>query len=270
MLTSNSGQVRSLYIMDNFRRFFSSKVKILGVDIDNFYCEEFLSILNSGFVVTPNVDHLMLLRDDQEFMNAYKEADYRVCDSQILLYVSRILGTPIKEKISGSDLLPAFCEYHRYKEDIKIFLVGGAKGIAQKAQKKLNEKVGRNIVVAAHSPSFGFETNETECKHILEMILKSEANTLVVGLGAPKQEKWIAKYRDQLPNINIFLAVGAAIDFEANHKPRAPKLISQAGLEWLYRLLHEPKRLWRRYLLRDSRFFLILLRENFFTVKKSD
>lgn len=230
----------------------------------------FLTQLKHGTVFTPNVDHLMTLREDPDFQAAYAQADYRVCDSQILFYASRLLGKPIKAKISGADLLPKFCEYHRDNADVRIFLLGGAKGVPQKAQCKINARIGRNIVVAAHSPSFGFEKDEAECAQILAMIASSTANVLVVGVGvgAPKQEKWIARYRNQLPNIKIFMALGAAIDFEAGNKPRAPKLMSSLGLEWLYRLCSEPRRLWQRYLFRDMPFLFLLLKETLSTQQK--
>lgn len=238
-------------------------IEILNIPIDNLSWDEFLTRLNEGAVFTPNVDHLMSLRHDSEFRTAYAQADYRVCDSQVLLYASRFLGTPIKEKISGSDLLPVFCEHHRANDEIKIFLLGGAEGVPQKAMKNINARIGREIVVAAHSPSFGFEKNEVECEQISEMIRQSSATVLVVGVGAPKQEKWIAKHRHQLPNIKIFMGLGAAIDFEAGYKSRSPKWISDLGLEWLYRLRSEPKRLWRRYLLRDIPFLWLLLQQKF-------
>lgn len=237
------------------------QVEILNVPIDNLSISEFLTNLKQGVVFTPNVDHLMKLQKDSEFVEAYSRADFRVCDSQVLMFASKFLGTPIKAKISGSDLFPSFCEHHKDNEHIKIFLLGGAEGVAARARQCINERTGREIIVAAHSPSFGFEKNEQECEAILEMIRQSPANVLVVGVGAPKQEKWIAKYRDQLPSIDIFMAVGAAIDFEAGNKPRAPQLMSDLGLEWLYRLVTEPHRLWRRYLLDDMPFFWLLIKE---------
>ncbi|HEY9881736.1 MAG TPA: WecB/TagA/CpsF family glycosyltransferase [Leptolyngbyaceae cyanobacterium] len=237
------------------------QVEILNVPIDNLSINEFLGTLKRGVVFTPNVDHLMKLQKDNEFVEAYSQADYRVCDSQVLMMASKFLGTPIKAKISGSDLFPSFCEHHKDNENIKIFMLGGAEGVAAKARRNINARIGREIIVAAHSPSFGFEKNEEECQAILELIRQSSANVLVVGVGAPKQEKWIAKYKDQLPNIDIFMAVGASIDFEAGNKPRAPQLMSQLGLEWLYRLSTEPQRLWKRYLVDDLPFFWLLLKE---------
>lgn len=241
----------------------SERVNILNVGIDNFSVEEFLIRLNRGVVFTPNVDHLMSLRKDPTFVEAYQKADYRVCDSQILMYAAKFLGKPIKAKISGSDLLPMFCDHHRDNENIKIFLLGGASGVPERAQKNINARIGREIVVDAHSPSFGFEKDEAECQRILEMIRKSSANVLMVGVGAPKQEKWIVKYRNQLPNIDVFMAIGAAIDFEAGNKSRSPKLLSYLGLEWLYRLVSEPRRLWKRYLVRDIPFLWLLLKQKF-------
>ncbi len=240
-----------------------SQVEILNIPIDNISVSDFLDQLKAGVVFTPNVDHLMKLQKDIDFVRAYSQADFRVCDSQVLLLASKFLGTPIEAKISGSDLFPMFCEHHRHNEHIKIFLLGGKEGVARQAQSRINQRIGRQIIVQAHSPSFGFEQDEAECEKILTMIRQSSATVLVVGVGAPKQEKWIAKHKDQLPNIDIFLAVGAAIDFEAGHKPRAPELVSQLGLEWLYRLVSEPRRLWKRYLLDDLPFLWLILKERF-------
>lgn len=238
-----------------------NKVEILNVSLDNISQSEFLKNCTSGIVFTPNVDHLMKLQSDSDFFQNYKFATYKLCDSKILFYVSRFLGTPIKEKISGSDLFPAFYEYHRNNDDIKIFLLGAREGVALQAQDKINSKVGRNMVVGAHSPSFGFEKNEEECLKIIDIINQSGATVLAVGVGAPKQENFICKYKDKLPNIKIFLAIGATIDFEAGNIKRAPKWISEVGLEWLYRLLAEPKRLWKRYLVHGPSFFWLILKQ---------
>lgn len=237
------------------------KIDLLGMDFDNFSKQEFLSNLRKGVVFTPNVDHLMKLRRDPDFVSVYQKADFKVCDSQVLMYASKFLGKPLKAKLSGSDLFPWFCEYHKHNEDIKIFLLGGREGVAREAQKRINEKTGREIVVGEYSPPYGFEADSDECDKIVELLKASSANVLAVCLGAPKQEKWIATYRDQLPNIDIFMAIGAAVDFEAGCKPRAPQYVSELGLEWLYRLVCEPKRLWRRYLIEGMPFVGLVLAE---------
>lgn len=230
-------------------------VKLLNVAIDNISMSELLSNLNQGVVFTPNVDHLVRLQKDREFFEAYQSANFKTCDSKILYYVSRLLGSSIREKISGSDLFPAFYQYHRQNESIKIFLLGAAEGVAAEAQRQINQKVGREMVVGAHSPTYGFEKSESECQYLIDLVNQSDATVLAVGVGSPKQEKFIYKYRDQFKHIKIFLAIGATIDFEAGNVLRAPKWSSELGLEWLHRLLAEPRRLWKRYLVEGPIFF---------------
>ena len=237
------------------------KVRILNAEIDNLTESEALEQLKQGVVFTPNVDHLILLQNDPSFLKVYETADYKLCDSKILYYVSRFLGSPVKEKLSGSDFFPAFCNYHKDNEEIKVFLLGAKEGVAAQAQENLNAKLGREIIVGAHSPSFGFEKNEEECLKIIEEINASGATVLAVGVGAPKQEKWIHQYKDKLPNIKIFFAIGATIDFEAGNKKRAPKWVTEVGLEWLYRLLSEPKRLWKRYLIGGPIFCWLIFKQ---------
>ena len=249
----------------------SRKVRILNIHIDNVSSLRLLKdIKKGGLLITPNVDHLVKLQKDREFYQVYNEAEYIVCDSKILFWTSGFLGNQIKEKISGSDFFPMFYEHYKSDENIKIFLLGGAKGVAEKARKEINKKVGREIIIETCSPSFGFEKNQTECREIIKQINNSEATVLAMGLGSPKQEKWIIKYRSQLSKVKIFLAVGATIDFEAGRIKRCPKCISNLGFEWFYRLLLEPKRLWKRYLWDSLPFFWLILKQklNFYQYQK--
>ena len=239
----------------------TKKVKIINLEIDNISCETLLRNLKTGGIVfTPNVDHIIKLHSDREFYRVYQEADYIVCDSQILLYASYFLGNRLVEKISGSDLFPSFYNYYKSDRDIKIFLLGGDDQTVHLAEKNINHKVGREIIVGAYSPPFEFENDRFECDRIVDKINNSGATVLAVGVGAPKQEKWIIKHKPYLPKVKTFLAVGATINFEAGSVKRSPRWMSQVGLEWLYRLLCEPQRLWKRYLV-DSWLFLWLLIE---------
>lgn len=239
-----------------------NQVRLLNVEVDNFTLKELLESMRfGGFVITPNVDLIMKLQRSRAFYQAYQEADFRICDSQILMYVAKFLGTPFREKICGSDLFPAFYHYYSRDESMRIFLLGAAEGVAQQAQARINAKVGREMIVAAHSPSFGFERDAAECAAIIDRINASGATVLAVGLGAPKQELWITRHRHLLPNVKVFLAIGATINFEAGHVLRAPKWVSDAGLEWLYRLTCEPRRLWKRYLGDALPFFWLVLQQ---------
>lgn len=237
------------------------KKRILNIDIDNISEQKLLEKLTDGFVVTPNVDHLVKLQKDKEFYDVYQSADWIICDSKILGLAFRFLGTPIKEAIPGSSFFTHFYEYHKNNEDIKIFLLGAAEGVAMKAQENINRKTEREIIVGAYSPSFGFERDEEECKQIIDMINSSLATVLLVGVGAPKQEKWIYKYKDKLHNIKIFLPLGATIDFEAGNVKRAPMIFRKLAMEWLYRIFQDPKRLIKRYLVDDMVFFYYLIQQ---------
>ncbi|HAO11774.1 MAG TPA: glycosyltransferase [Planktothrix sp. UBA8407] len=242
-----------------------NEINILNVPIHNITKIELLQRLGSegGTVVTPNVDHLMKLQKDPEFYGIYQTSTYRVCDSKILIYASKFLGQPIQEKISGSDLFPAFYDYYKDNEKITIFLMGAAVGVAKRAQEKINAKVGREMIIESYSPPFDFEKDELECQRIVTRINESGATVLAIGVGAPKQEKWISKYRNQLKNVKVFLAIGATIDFEAGEKKRSPQWMSDIGIEWLHRLFSDPGRMWKRYLVDDLPFFWLLLLQKF-------
>ncbi|MEM9567946.1 MAG: WecB/TagA/CpsF family glycosyltransferase, partial [Cyanobacteria bacterium P01_E01_bin.34] len=179
-------------------------------------------------------------------------------DSQILKFTSQLLGRPIREKISGSDLLPAYIHHYRNDPEVKLFLLGAAEGVADAVRHHINQLYGREMVVDVYSPSYGFEADDIECQQIINRINRSQATTLVVGLGAPKQEIWIHKNRRKLKTVSTFLAIGAGLDFLAGNQQRSPKWMSNAGLEWLYRLLSEPQRLWKRYLVESLPFFWLL------------
>jgi exopolysaccharide biosynthesis WecB/TagA/CpsF family protein len=237
------------------------RIEILNISVDNVAMRDFLERYKQGVLVTPNVDHLVMLQKNRKFWEVYRRADFVTVDSQIVFMALKFLGTPVKEKVSGSDVLPAYCQYHRNNPEVRIFLLGGREGVAQMAMERINRNTGREIVVGAHSPSMRFVESPEECARVVDLINKSGANVLVVGLGAPKQELWIDAYRDQMPGVHSFMALGATLDFEAGTVRRAPAWMSGAGLEWLFRLLMEPGRLWKRYLVRDPHFFWLLLRQ---------
>ena len=137
------------------------------------------------------------------------------------------------------------------------------KGIAKKAMERINERMGREIIVGAHSPSFGFEKNEEECEQLTRIVNESGANVVLVGVGAPKQEKWIMRWKDRMPGVDIWMALGATIDFEAGTLKRAPTFYRKIGMEWLYRFFKEPKRLFKRYFVDDMKFFWYYIKQLF-------
>ncbi|MFD1771562.1 WecB/TagA/CpsF family glycosyltransferase [Sphingobacterium suaedae] len=236
------------------------KHKILNIELLNIELPSLLQQLERGVLITPNVDHLMKLQKDRGFYELYRKTEWIICDSNIVQLALRFLGNPVRQVIPGSTFFPAYCAHHKDHEHIRLFLLGAAPGIAAKAAENINRKAGRSMVVAAHSPSYGFEKNEAECLDIVDKVNASGATVLVVGVGAPKQEKWIFAYKELMPNIQVFMALGATIDFEAGTLQRAPRWVQKLSMEWLYRLLKEPRRLWKRYMVDDLPFFYLILK----------
>lgn len=235
--------------------------RILNIDILSLTQKELLEQLDKGVLVTPNVDHLVKLQSDKEFYEVYQQAEWVVCDSKILYLLSKLLKHTLPEAIPGSSFFTSYYMYHKNDPNCRIFLLGAREGIAKKAMERINKKVGREIVIGAYSPSFGFEKSEDECSKLVEIVNHSGANVLLVGVGAPKQEKWIMKYRQQMPGVKLFMALGATIDFEAGTLQRAPLMWQKIGMEWLYRVIKEPKRLFKRYFVDDMQFFYFFAKQ---------
>lgn len=242
-----------------------TRIKFLNIEIDNLSMEESVDYIDklvqrntSSYVVTPNVDHIVKLENDVEFSKVYNNADLILTDGMPLIWISKLLKTPIKEKVSGSDLFPKVCEL-ACKKNYSVFLLGAAEGVALKAAENLRSKYKNLNIVGTFSPSYGFEKNDDEVEKIIKIVNKAKPDILAVGLGAPKQEKFIYKYKEKL-NVPVSLAIGASIDFEAGNIERAPVWMQKIGLEWFYRFLKEPKRMFKRYFIDDILILKILIK----------
>ena len=228
------------------------RLKFLNTHVDNLTMEEAVQEIDrlivekkQSYVVTPNMDHIVLIEKDKLFKEIYDNADLVLTDGKPLLWIANIKGTPIKEKVSGSDIFPRICELAADR-GYKIFILGAAEGIANKAAEILMKRYSGLIVSGAYSPPIGFEKNTDEVKKIIELINDSEADILAVALGSPKGEKFIYKIRSKI-NVSLSISIGATIDFIAGNVKRAPKWMSNMGLEWLFRITQDPKRMIKRY-----------------------
>lgn len=221
--------------------------RLLNAWVDGLRMNEILAELDEGIVYTLNPDHLYHLQRNAEFAAAYCQARYVTSDSKYVYWMLGLIGRSIPEKLSGSDLVPAFWRHHANNPDCRIFLLGAREGIAAQARDRINTAVGREIVVGAHGPSMNFVNDEREIADVVEIINTTRATTLIVGLGAPKQEIWIERTRARMPHVKIYMGVGATIDYEADAVRRAPRWMTRNGLEWVYRMTTEPRRYWRRY-----------------------
>ncbi len=209
-------------------------------------------------LVTPNADHIIKLEKDKEFAALYESADLITTDGTPLLWIAESLGCPIREKVTGSDLLPAVCE-KAAAEGRSLFFFATSEELIKKAGEKLKEKWPELKVAGGYAPPMGFEKDEKEVKRAVKAINAAAADILVVGLGSPKSEKFIARNRERLKT-RVALPIGAAIAFVAGDTKRAPVWMRKAGLEWFFRFLQEPGRLFKRYFIEDMRIFLLALK----------
>lgn len=234
---------------------------ILNIPVLAVTRQELLDSLDEGMLFTPNLDHLVKLQRDRLFYDAYRRAEWIVCDSRILRVCSRLLPSPIPEAIPGSSFFTDYYLHHASDPDCRIFLLGAREGVAAEAARRINARVGREIVVGTYSPPFGFEKSPAEIDRIIAEVNGSGATVCLVGLGAPKQELFITAHRDRMPGIRLWMALGATIDFEAGNIRRAPRWVQKICMEWFYRFLCEPKRMFRRYFVDDVSFFVHFSRQ---------
>lgn len=242
-----------------------ARIKFMNTEIDNLTMKETLDEIDKlilkndkSYVVTPNVDHIVMLETDVELKNIYRDASLILADGKPLLWISKWYKTPIKEKISGSDLFPLLCEMAA-KKGYSMFFLGAAEGVAAKATENLKKKYNGLKIVGTYSPPYGFEKDEIESEKIIDMVKEAHPDILILGLGSPKQEKFVYHYCKDL-GVPISLGLGASLDFEAGNIRRAPKWMSNHGLEWLYRLIKEPKRMFKRYIIDDCKIVKLIIK----------
>jgi N-acetylglucosaminyldiphosphoundecaprenol N-acetyl-beta-D-mannosaminyltransferase len=238
------------------------RVPLFGIELDAVNMAEAVSLLlqwiaapqrECRFVVTPNVDHVVLLQENAALRAAYADASLVVADGWPIVTASRWLGQPLPERVAGSDLIPYLFAAQRSGPALKTYLLGAAPGVALRAAERIHARWPRVQVVGCDSPPPGFEYCSARSKDILERIAAAEPDLLIIGLGAPKQELWVHAHQERITT-KVAVCAGATIDFLAGERRRAPHWMQRCRLEWLHRAASEPRRLARRYL-RDAALF---------------
>lgn len=231
------------------------QVGILGAYVDRVTLnetvervEEFLASGSAHQVVTVNVDFIRLARENNEFRAVINRSDLAIADGMPLVWASGWLGDKLPERVTGVDLVNQCCSLAAEK-GYKVFLLGGADGVAQGAAQVLKDVHPGIQVVGAYSPPVGPFTEEEDQK-IVEMIQAAKPDMLFVAFGAPKQDLWIAQHQEQI-NVPVAIGVGGVFNFLTGRVSRAPLWMQERGMEWLFRVMCEPRRLWRRYFVED-------------------
>ena len=241
----------------------SGRVRLLGLEIDRLSeAETIATILNAldrgqgGSVVTPNLDHLRQLAQRPELATVFRTADLVVADGMPLVWASRLQGSPLVERVAGSDLVWSLTAEAALR-DKSVFLLGGAPGACEAAETRLRAVYPGARFAGYLSPPFGFERDDREIDRIRTALATARPDIVYVALGFPKQERLIAYLRREFPS-TWFLGVGFSLSFIAGQGLRAPVWMSRLGLEWVHRLAKEPRRLAKRYLIHDLPFALRL------------
>lgn len=239
------------------------KQPLLNTFVNNIDVDETVRIIDNliadkkkSYIVAVNVDVVMKIEKDLYLKKITDEAEITLVDGKPLVWISKFHKMPVKTKVSGSDLVPVLCN-RAAEKGYSIFIIGGKEGIADKAKKRLEEKLPDIKVVGTYSPPLGFEHDTEELKKINSMISYAAPDILVACFGCPKQEKWIYENYKKYDAI-VSICAGATVDFLAGNVSRAPKWMSEHGLEWFYRFVQEPKRLFKRYFVEDMKILQLV------------
>ena len=244
------------------------KINIASIGISNCDLNDTISIFSDAIregkklrvCVTP-VNCVEWAQDNLSLRNIYNTADLTLCDGVPLIWMSRFLGHPLKGRVTGLDLLPAFAKTC-YEEGFTMFLLGAKEGVGEEL-KNYFEKLYHGIrIVGVYSPPFAERFSDEENQKMIDMVNEVKPDILWVSLTAPKQDYWIYEHFDKLQT-NIAIGVGGAFEVTAGLIKRSPKWMQKAGLEWLFRFGSEPRRLFRRYFIEAPRIFPPVLKQKF-------
>jgi len=216
----------------------------------------FVDEKKKSYVVAINVDVVMKIENDDYLKKITDEADLTLVDGKPLVWIAKWHKHPVKEKISGSDMVPELCRVAQQK-GYRIYIIGGKDGIAEQAKSNLEHDLPGIKIVGTYAPPLGFEKDKDELLRINSKISEVHPDIVIACFGCPKQEKWIYEnYKSYDAYVSV--CAGATVDFLAGNVNRAPKWMADHGLEWLYRFTQEPKRLFKRYFVDDIKIIKLI------------
>jgi N-acetylglucosaminyldiphosphoundecaprenol N-acetyl-beta-D-mannosaminyltransferase len=257
------------------------KVNILGTHINSIRKADLLDALEQVIVdwrsileasrattqicITPT-NSILAARKQFKLQAIYNAAEWVICDGVPVKWAANFLGTPILERITGLDLLPDLIDLAN-KKSFSVFLLGASPGVGEQLKNKIEAEFPNCQVKGIYVPPFMAVFSEAENKRMLDAVNQSQADILLVSLTAPKQDIWIAEHK-QLLQVPLSIGIGGAFEVMAGLVPRAPKWMQTAGLEWLHRLIQEPKRMYRRYLIEAPLFIPLIILQKLFNLKR--
>ena len=242
------------------------RVNILGIQVSSITTSDLLADLEAAIqnkklvqvAITP-VNSVLAAVKSEQVKTIYNNADYVLCDGMPVKWASSFLNTPILERITGLDLLPNLVELCA-KNDFSIFLLGASPGVGDKLKQVILNQYPQAKIVGVYVPPFMTTFTADENNKMISAVNAASPDVLLVSLTAPKQDIWIANNKDAL-NATLLVGIGGAFEVMAGLAKRAPKWVQKAGLEWLYRFIQEPKRLFRRYFIEAPLFIPLIMKQ---------
>jgi len=239
------------------------RIFILNCPIDALTMDETIKIIDIAIQNNQHLHHtvvnaakLVKMQKDKELYESVVSADIINADGMAVVWASKLLGQPLPERVAGIDLMQKIVRL-AYKKNYKIFFFGAREEVVKKVVERYSKEYSPKIVAGYRN---GYYSEEEEPR-IAKQIAESGANILFVGISSPKKEKFLYKYRNILKKVNLIMGVGGSFDVIAGKVKRAPKWMQELGLEWFFRFLQEPKRMWRRAFIDNSKFIVLVVKE---------
>ena len=239
------------------------RIYILNCPIDALTMQETLQLIDSAIKenkhlhqVVVNAAKLVKMQKDKDLYESVINADIINADGMAVVWASKILGKPLPERVTGIDLMQELVKL-AYKRGYKIFFFGAKEEVVRKVVEKYSKEYSPEIIAGYRNGYY----SEKEEPLIARQIAESGANILFVAISTPKKERFLYKYRNILKNVNFIMGVGGSFDVIAGKVKRAPKWMQKYGLEWFYRFLQEPKRMWKRAFVDNGKFLGLVVKE---------
>ena len=240
-------------------------IHLLGTPVFNLTMEETLSIVDDAIKNKKHIHHtvvnagkIVAMHENPELKESVTNADLINVDGQAVVWASRLLGQPLKERVAGIDLMEKLVE-QAYNNHYKIFFFGAKDQVLEKMIEKYSAIYSPEIIAGYRN---GYFKKEDE-QEIAQQIADSKANILFVAISSPIKENFLYQNKDILKNVNFIMGVGGSFDVVAGKVKRAPKWMQFSGLEWLYRVYQEPKRMFKRYLVGNTKFINLVIQYKF-------
>jgi N-acetylglucosaminyldiphosphoundecaprenol N-acetyl-beta-D-mannosaminyltransferase len=242
------------------------RVNILGTQVSSITTSDLLADFKAAIqtkkliqvAITP-VNSILAAHKNPQVQNAYNAADYVLCDGMPVKWASTFLNTPIVERITGLDLLPSLVAFAAV-EKFSLFLLGASPGVGEKLKKLILQQYPNCNVVGIYVPPFMPVFDAAENKKMVDAVKTTAPDIVLISLTAPKQDLWVTQNKSQL-HPALYVGIGGAFEVMAGLAKRAPKWVQKAGLEWLYRFIQEPKRLFRRYFIEAPLFIPLIIKQ---------